>query len=412
MVQVVILAANGESRGLKTAAITGAPTGAAIAKALRKTRAAEAIGEYSWNKRKLSVWGWRDGKAGTENKHELPPPLDEGLLFGDAVVVASDGDLTVDDWGVFYDQAFGGFEDVGSETSSEAEVEAEDGDDDASDDADGDDSDGDNDDDESEADEDEGSEDEGAESEGDEADGDDGDCYEDGEEGGGSKRRPARRRAVAAPEYRRMDMGLRARVALPGTPGKRAPKWQTAAELLPEEAGEGVDAPLRARVTAIITRAMDQLLDPDQRADLERGIYNTALERARSRGVRRHWDNPEFAEIYKTVARRTVANLDPEGYVGNSRLIQRLQEGEFEPHRIAGMTARELYPEHWQELADEQLKRETTLLEGGNKEGSDMFKCKRCGKANTRYWQMQTRSADEPMTTFIRCLNCGKEWRE
>jgi DNA-directed RNA polymerase subunit M/transcription elongation factor TFIIS len=170
---------------------------------------------------------------------------------------------------------------------------------------------------------------------------------------------------------------------------------------------------LRTQVQALITKRMDQLLDPDQRADLERGIYNAALHESKKKGVRRHWENPDFAEIYKVVARRCIANLDPEAYVGNSRLIKRLQDGEFPPHQVPFMTARELYPEHWQELADEQLKRETTMLEGSSQEeGSDMFKCRRCGKSKTRYWEMQTRSADEPMTVFIRCLNCGKEWRQ
>lgn len=169
---------------------------------------------------------------------------------------------------------------------------------------------------------------------------------------------------------------------------------------------------LRTRVSEYIDHKMDQLLDPGQRSDLERGIYNAALGEAEERGVRKHWENPDFAEIYKIVARRTLSNLDPAGYVGNSRLIRRLQEGEFPPHQVAFMTARELYPEHWQALADEQLKRETTMLEGSNEEGSDMFKCRKCGKAKVRYWEMQTRSADEPMTIFIRCLNCGKEWRQ
>ena len=169
---------------------------------------------------------------------------------------------------------------------------------------------------------------------------------------------------------------------------------------------------LRERVHTIIDKHFDQLLDPDQRIDLERGIYNASLQEAVKKGVRKHWENPDFAELYKVVARRTVANLDPHAYIGNARLIQRLQEGEFLPHRVPFMAPRELYPEHWQPLADEQMKRENTMLEGDKDGGSDMFKCKRCGKAKTRYWEMQTRSADEPMTIFIRCLNCGKEWRQ
>ena len=47
-----------------------------------------------------------------------------------------------------------------------------------------------------------------------------------------------------------------------------------------------------------------------------------------------------------------------------------------------------------------------------NAEGTDMFKCGKCKQRNTTYFQMQTRSADEPMTTFITCKSCGNRWKE
>jgi DNA-directed RNA polymerase subunit M/transcription elongation factor TFIIS len=167
---------------------------------------------------------------------------------------------------------------------------------------------------------------------------------------------------------------------------------------------------LRNHIAKLINEHID--LDAPMRVDLEKGMYNASIQEARRRGVRCHWENTDFSDIYKSVARRCLANLNPEQYLGNQRLLDRLKDGEFPPHQVPFMTARELYPEHWQQLADEQLKRETTMLDGNPEEGSDMFKCKKCGKARTRYWEMQTRSADEPMTIFIRCLNCGKEWRQ
>jgi hypothetical protein len=224
MVQVVVLNANGESRTLKTAAISGAPTGAAVAKAFRKTKPATLVGSYSWNGKKLQVWGWQEGKAGTENKHELPPPLDEGLLFGDALVAVESGvDFTAEDWSVFYDSAFGGFEDI---DDSEDEEDADEGEDD----------DGDAD----ESDESEESEAEEVEEESDVEEEDveeevEDDGLDDDDGGGGSKRRAPRRRALAAPEYRRIEMGVRSRIKLPAPPTKRAPKWQTAPELEEED---------------------------------------------------------------------------------------------------------------------------------------------------------------------------------
>ena len=58
----------------------------------------------------------------------------------------------------------------------------------------------------------------------------------------------------------------------------------------------------------------------------------------------------------------------------------------------------------------EKLKKEAVSSEDPNYEG--LFRCGKCKSNRTTYYQMQTRSADEPMTIFIRCLNCGKDWRQ
>ncbi|PWN48971.1 transcription elongation factor [Violaceomyces palustris] len=42
---------------------------------------------------------------------------------------------------------------------------------------------------------------------------------------------------------------------------------------------------------------------------------------------------------------------------------------------------------------------------------TDAFQCGRCKQRKTRYYQMQTRSADEPMTTFVTCVACGNKWK-
>jgi DNA-directed RNA polymerase subunit M/transcription elongation factor TFIIS len=61
------------------------------------------------------------------------------------------------------------------------------------------------------------------------------------------------------------------------------------------------------------------------------------------------------------------------------------------------------------ELVYRDLRKEYYSKELKNQEG--LFKCGRCKSMKTTYYEMQTRSADEPMTVFVSCHNCGKNWK-
>jgi DNA-directed RNA polymerase subunit M/transcription elongation factor TFIIS len=169
---------------------------------------------------------------------------------------------------------------------------------------------------------------------------------------------------------------------------------------------------VRIQARAVINRLCNTILNEPEREDLERGIYNHTLAEAKKRNIRRVWENPEFQSLYEITARRTVSNIDPKSYVQNTRLIQRLREGEFLPHDIAAMGFAELLPEKWGDLTEASIKREAKMLEVDKSAATDMFRCSKCNKRECTYYEMQTRSADEPMTQFIRCLNCGKQWRQ
>jgi len=70
----------------------------------------------------ISLFAKTTGRAGQENKYELPPPVDEILYFGRCLLVNEDGsDLTINTWNIIYEALFGGFEDIGDEDSEEEE---------------------------------------------------------------------------------------------------------------------------------------------------------------------------------------------------------------------------------------------------------------------------------------------------
>ena len=145
--------------------------------------------------------------------------------------------------------------------------------------------------------------------------------------------------------------------------------------------------------------------------NVERGIYNFSLKYAESKQTLKSWENIVFRRIYFNKCRSVFVNLDTESYLQNTRLLDRLLSGEFLPHELAFMDPQTTFPENWKTLIDEKYKRDKILHEVRTETATDMYKCSKCHKKVCTYYELQTRSADEPMTIFVTCLNCGKRWK-
>ena len=115
------------------AAATGnKPTAAAAAAVVRRATPPDSIGTWKWKEHTVHLFGYKTGKADTENKHELPPPHDKVLLFGEAVLFATLNKTGVlatfgtADYTKFYNETLGGFDDIGSEDSDTDDEEEDD----------------------------------------------------------------------------------------------------------------------------------------------------------------------------------------------------------------------------------------------------------------------------------------------
>lgn len=145
--------------------------------------------------------------------------------------------------------------------------------------------------------------------------------------------------------------------------------------------------------------------------EIEKGIYNKTIQFADEKNIAKKWENPTFINMYRVNAIQVYSNINSESYINNGRLLERLINNEFNGYDLAKMDPRYMFPERWKSLIDEKSKRDRALYEINKEMATDIYKCSKCKKRECTFYQLQTRSADEPMTTFVTCLNCGNRWK-
>ena len=145
---------------------------------------------------------------------------------------------------------------------------------------------------------------------------------------------------------------------------------------------------------------------------IEKSIYNTTIKEAKLNCINRSWDCSNFKNIYKKNYLKVYSNISINKNA--DFVLDKIKYGLFEPEKIISMTYQELYPDLWKDIIKKLLLKEERMeksFKEENQQGSGLFKCGKCKKSNCTYYQMQTRSADEPMTTFVTCLNCSNRWK-
>lgn len=334
-----------------------------LKKYFKKKEDPDVLCAYEYDEKSLFVIGYNKGKKGTENKYELPAPHNNIIAFGEMIIIASLDmkweipiPFTLDQWSEFTSEGV-------DESESDEEIE--------------------------EADQIEKLDDE----------------FSDGED------------STSIVSKIDEELEEEPEIEQPIIKKRKTPVYNTVkvdANILKEElviTSEIESSKLRVNCVQQLSFLQPEFSETDIK-NLEIGIYETAFKNANKLYILKHWKSTQFCELYRQVVRAVLFNIHPDSPVGNTRLLKRVREGEFPLKNIPQMTSYEMYPEKWMELEDKQMLREQKILEGNKSRATDQFKCRRCNKRECTYYEMQTRSADEPMTIFITCLNCGKRWRQ
>lgn len=113
---------------------------------------------------------------------------------------------------------------------------------------------------------------------------------------------------------------------------------------------------------------------------------------------------------YKNRIRSRVANLkDPK----NPSLKSNFLNGAITAAKLAKMTPEEMASDEMKKIREKFVKEAINDAQLATVQGTktDLLKCGKCKNRNCTYNQIQTRSADEPMTTFVLCNVCGNRWK-
>ena len=155
-----------------------------------------------------------------------------------------------------------------------------------------------------------------------------------------------------------------------------------------------------------------ELNDEKKSRLIEKDIYNSVINYSKTNNIKRSWECITFKSLYTSRVRSIYSNLKSDSYIQNTSFKDRILSGEIDCSKISELSAHDIFPENWKELLDKKMKHDKLKYELKPEAMTDMFQCGRCGSRSCSYYEVQTRSADEPMTQFVNCLKCNNRWKQ
>ena len=136
---------------------------------------------------------------------------------------------------------------------------------------------------------------------------------------------------------------------------------------------------------------------------LENSIYDFSVNYANINQLNENIDN-----IYSHKLNDILSNIDSCQDIQNNYLLDAINNDDIDIKNISNLSPCKLFPNKWKSIID----RINWLdYKKKNMATTNIFKCRKCSKRKCTFYQLQTRSADEPMTTFVNCLICGNSWK-
>ena len=156
-----------------------------------------------------------------------------------------------------------------------------------------------------------------------------------------------------------------------------------------------------------IRKHLSTLINDDKiSSNLEKGVLNYSINVSNNKNIVKKWDNGYFVIIYTERLRTVIFNLK-----NNKELLTKIKNKEIKAHKLAFMNHQEMDPERWKPLIEDKKIRDKNMYNPQIYANTDNFTCGKCKSKRFSYYPQKTLSADEPMTTFVTCIDCGNRWK-